>query len=80
MVSGRVTQSEFHFSRIALVGGLKQTEGWGREHQGAAVVMVLLGNPGVRRADKWLDSETFWNVKQYRHSENSLAVSKTKQK
>ena len=75
MVSGRdATQSEFHFSRITLVAGLKQTEGvWGRTSRsrcGHGAIEVIPGRgeqAEESRTSGWI-LETFWNVKQYRHS------------
>ena len=54
MVSGRdATQSEFHFSRITLVAGLKQTEGvWGRTSRsrcGHGAIEVIPGREESRQ-------------------------------
>ena len=70
MVSDRVTQSEFHFSRITLVAGLKQTEAVGqrtsRSSCGHGAIEVIPGREESRTSG-WI-LETLWNVKQYHHS------------
>lgn len=57
MVSGRVTQSEFHFSRIALVGGLKQTEGLGQRTSGSScghgAIEVIRGEESRQVVEFW---------------------------